>query len=557
MNRAPRGFALCLGALVAAAALRAQQPQGDVVQLAVTAVADRSVYLDRGRDAGLRVGTLVRLFPPGADFVEVEVRSASSSSARAELPPGVPEPPIGTRGEANVPAAVAAPSPTPSAVPAARRVPDHPPWVRQDGARSDDQPLLVPTFNQRPEDRPATLDGRLFATGQWTMDRGDQRDSDYLLLRSGVRGDATNFLGAAERFRFSGEIDDRRVMLPDAADRDDRNARIDYASVAFGTEQWAPTGFEIGRFYSSHLPDIGLFDGIEVVRRGLGGVSFGGGIGAYPRPYPARDTGADVGGHAFFEYVSDERRSFGGVIGLQKTWHEGAPDRDLLILRADARPSDRSSLYGSAKLDYYTGSDDLKGSGVELTELMLQARWNGPVWGAGVGVSHFAWPQLKRVEYQLLPVELVRDGHVDRLSLSGSAKVADRVTVRPRADVWADQDRNGTSFGVDAEWWQAFSQRSAVTLSLFQSDGGYSSGPGLRLGYRDRLGDGSWSLSYRWHRYELGGLVSGAESYTRQSVEGNLALPVGDRCDLDLDLSHAFGDGEDATSFGFYLQWRF
>jgi hypothetical protein len=74
---------------------------------------------------------------------------------------------------------------------------------------------------------------------------------------------------------------------------------------------------------------------------------------------------------------------------------------------------------------------------------------------------------------------------------------------------------------------------------------------------RDRLGVGAWRVGYRWHHYELEDLVTGAESYTRESVEAGVSWPIAADGDFDLAAEHWFGDGEDAYSIGFYLQWRF
>jgi hypothetical protein len=534
--------------------LRAQEPQPTerVVPVSVTASSERSVYLDHGRDVGLRPGSIVRLFPQGAPL-EVEVRSVSHTSARAEVPPGLPLPPVGTQGEARVDVE---PSPPHGPQPP-RQVPPHPPWTRAEERRDADQPLLVPTFRQRPDARPATLDGRVFGTGQWSRDSAGGRDSEYLLARLGVRADATNTLGAAERIRVAGELDERTVDVADAADERDTNARLDLASVAFGTEQWAPTGIEIGRFLSTHLPEIGLVDGVELVRRFQGGYRLGGGLGAYPRPFPVRDTGDDVGVHAFADYAADAARSFALALGVQKTWHRGAPDRDLVLLRAEARPAARLRLFASAKVDLYSGSDQRKDRSVELTELLGAAHWDGRDAGAGLTVSHFAWPDLKREEYENLPLELVRAGEVDRVSASGWHRPADWLRLQLRGDAFQDQDRDGSSYGADAELRGPLGQGSALALSWFETDGAATSGPGARALLRARLGDGSWRAGYRWHRYELSRLVTGPESYTRQSAELGLSLPLGAATDLDASLERWFGDREDAWSFHLHLQWRF
>jgi hypothetical protein len=74
---------------------------------------------------------------------------------------------------------------------------------------------------------------------------------------------------------------------------------------------------------------------------------------------------------------------------------------------------------------------------------------------------------------------------------------------------------------------------------------------------RGPAGDLAWRVGYRWYDYALEDLVTGPESYTRQSVELGGSLPLGIGGDLDCSLEHWFGDLEDAWSLGLYVQWRF
>ena len=80
----------------------------------------------------------------------------------------------------------------------------------------------------------------------------------------------------------------------------------------------------------------------------------------------------------------------------------------LLLLRADGRLWENVRWFASSKVDFYTGSDTVKSSDVEITELLASAYWNRGAFGAGLTASRFLWPELKRAEYQNLPVELVR-----------------------------------------------------------------------------------------------------------------------------------------------------
>lgn len=547
-----------IAALLIGAALAAQDQDMRTLEVHVTSVSGRDVYLDMGRTSGLAPGQIVKIFPPGVVELEVVVRSVSSTSARAEMPVGATPPPIGTRGEVSVPKAKPQ-AQTGPAVPQKKtqvQAPDHPPWQRQIDPRNPDEPLLVPTYGQKPDERPFTLDGRAFLSTNWNRDNGGDRSDDYLLSRVGLHAEGRNGLGQGERTLFAGEITDRRTMLADQPDRDELNGRIDLASVAFGTEGYAPLGAEFGRFLSQGLPEIGLIDGAEALLRFENGIRFGGGVGAYPLPFPGRASGDDIGAHAFFDYAADASRSFAATVGVQKTWHTGAPDRDLLLLRAELRPRQELWFYASAKVDYYTSGDTRKSPGIEFTETMLQARYDAARIGGGIGYTHFAWPDLLRAEYQLLPDDLVRNGHVDRVSLSGWVRPVQDLRLTGRADFWQDQDGSGTALELGADWTNFLKTDTLVSGQVFLTDGGFQSGPGFRLLARRRVGDVEFNAGYRWYGYEITGLLTGTESYTRQAIEAGASWALGD-FDLDLMLERWFGTQEDAYAAGLYVQWRF
>jgi hypothetical protein len=534
--------------LAVVGALSQEQVSTRVVAVRVVSATADSVYLDHGRDVGIAIGDRVLLFPPGGGDVEVVVRSVTHSSARCEPAPGVPVAPVGTTGEAVVPKAAPRQD-------RGTQAPQHAPWERPVAPRSADQPLLVPTFGRRPEDRATEVRGRLFGLAQANRDR-QGGDSDYLLLRTGLRATTENLFGAADVVQLAGEWSLRDVSIEGREGQTDQTGRLDLASVSLGTEDYAPVGLQVGRFLSRHLPEIGLVDGAEVVLRYEGGLRVGGGVGAYPRPYPARNGGDDVGVHAFVDYVADEARTFAVALGVQKTWHRGRADRDLVVARAEWRPSRRWTVLTNARVDLYTGDEAIVTSKAELTELLAQVQWRGDVVGASVVGSHFSWPELLRAEYQLLSAELVRDGAVDRVALRGWWRPADWCTLRLRADRFEDQARDGTSARADAELRGLLGERSSLAMAAFQSDGGYTSGPGASAMLREQFAGARLRLGYRWHRYSLDSLVTGPETRVRESLQFGCSWQLSDRCDVDVQVERWFGDGQDAFSAGLFVQWR-
>lgn len=541
-------------ALSTVAAVLAQDPsrQQRVVPVTVTSVSGRSVYVDRGRNDGLQPGTRVRLFPPGSAPLELEVRASSSNSARVDLLPGMPTPPVGSRGEAETEAAAEPPSPGPTR-PAA---PEHAPWARQEPSRDAQQPLLVPTFSQRPDQRPMTLNGRVYGFSLWNHDNGAGRDADYLLARVGTSLEATNPFGQGGRLRTTAEYDLRHAEVPGRVDDTDGNLRINQLSYAIGTEQWAPAGLELGRFVPQALPEIGLLDGVEGVLRFDGGLRLGAGVGAYPIPFPELTSGDDLGFHVFADLGADRSSAITAVLGYQKTWHEGTPDRDLLLLRVEGRPGGGFWYYAGAKVDIYTGGDDRKGAGVDLTELIAQARWDGTDVGLGAGLSRFTWPDLLREEYRNLPDELVRDGRVDRASGNGWWRPVDGLRLSGRADFWWDQDRSGTAVELATDVDELFGSGIALHIAGFRSEGSYLSGPGARVRLRRRWRDVGATFGWSWLRYDVEGLLSGPESYDRQTVDAGVDWTLG-AVDVNLTFERWFGDQEDAWALAIYGQYRF
>lgn len=547
-----------IAAVCASASFAVAQQQGTVVlQAHVTSASGRFVYLDQGRDAGVATGQIVRLFVPGAAEAQATVRAVSATSSRAELPPGIASPPIGTRAEIEVPKPKpTTQSPSSGATSGSRPTPAHPPWRRTLDPRDPNQPLLIPTYGQKPDERPVTWDGRTFLNTQWSRDEGGERNNEFWLMRAGVAGEANNLMGYGERTRFSGEFDDRFASVDGDGDTDSSQLRVDQLATQFGTERWAPYGAEFGRFMSQHLPEIGLVDGVEGVARYQNGFRLGAGMGSYPLPFPFRDSGDDLGFHLFADYVSDEQRSFAAAVGYQKTWHLGAPDRDMMLLRVEHRPGGGVSFFGSAKIDLYTSSDDLKGSGIGLTEMLAQARYDAERYGVGLQASHFEWPDLKRAEYVVLPDSLVRDGKLDRVSINSWMRVHEDVRLSGRIDYWMDDEESGTAWELGADWNDAFASGASLTTQVFQTNGGAQSGPGLRLLARKTIGDFWLNAGYRWYGYDIEGLLAGPESYTRQSIEFGAAWTIGD-CDINLQFERWLGDLESAYAIALYAQWRF
>ena len=126
-ERILRAVLLAILTLLPTVPLTAQESTQRTVRVRVTAVAGRdSVFLDQGREAGLRPGLEVELYPPAAAPLRVVVRDLSASSCRATLLGGRSLPPVGTPGECEVDDEDD--DRTEAAPRRATEPPSHPPW---------------------------------------------------------------------------------------------------------------------------------------------------------------------------------------------------------------------------------------------------------------------------------------------------------------------------------------------------------------------------------------------------------------------------------------------
>ena len=542
-----RAIGVAIGVL-AAVSLPAQETRA--VEVIVTSVAGSSLYLDKGRNDGLATGTRVRLFPPGGPL-ELEVLVVTATSARVDLPPGVETPAIGTRGEATV-------APTrgdTSGKPTRPNNPAHPPWSRVEAERRPEDPLLAPAFRSDPRSRPKELHGRTHLLALWNRDQGDDRASDWFLGRLGIDATWRNPLGDGGLVRFAGDLDHRRLRLQDADDSDDTNGRLDLLSYATGTEDYAPLRLEFGRFYSDALPELGLLDGVEAIAQFDEGWRLGGGGGSWPRPFPARDTGEDLGVHAFVDWTEARQRRWSWTAGLQKTWHQGDPDRDLAVLRAQYRSGGGFWLFGTARIDLHTAKDDLE-STIEPSHALLQARFDERTFGLGATASHFSWPQLLRDEYVALPDELIRDGSVDRFGIDAWWRPLADLRLSARGDTWQDQAREGHSGELGVDWTDALGTDTTILVTVFQNSGAFWAGPGWRVRLRRPFGDLQASAGWNHYRYDVQNLLGGDATLTRQSVDVALDVPLGD-IDVAMTAERWFGDQQDAFALTLWLQHRF
>jgi hypothetical protein len=537
------------------------------VEVACTAISGQSVFLDQGRDAGIERGDTVRLYPLQGSARLGRIESVSRSGARARMERGVEGLDIGARGEVLVPRErlaqqssvpeesppVPAPSEEPVEEPPER--PEHPGWTAPPEDWNQSMPLLAPAHGVDPDERPRRMYGRVFTGLDWTLDDGGPNQREYYSSRTGLDWTAENPFGHGGELEFEGEYFARSSDVEGGDDERDSRLRVDRLSYEWGGVRTSPHRTEVGRFLQREFPELGYLDGIEYAHRLRSGSRLGGSVGFMPVPDDLFRSGDDLQAALFYRYVSDESERFALGGGYQKTWHEGAADRDLLFATLDYHPSFSNSLYSSILLDYYSSGDDLKSSGLDVTQFIVNAthRTSG---GHGLGAffSHFAWPALERDEFPDVTAQQIMDNENTRLGLDGWYQATQSTRLNARADAWSDQDDSGGSGSLRVTLEDLLYRDGQVALEGFFTGGKFSDGVGLRASLWKYLERGSLSASWSSTQFDQSGIDEELMQHVLR-FQGDLTL--GEKWFLALYLESLFGDDQDTLSIGFLLQRRF
>lgn len=548
---------ICCGLFASPALAQAVQR----VAVEVTAVSGNSVYVSQGRAAHIEPGDTLVLFPPGAEPVQARIQSVSRTSARGELPEGAAAVGPGVPGEVLVPEQrfnAKAGDGAPPAEPPSAQPREHPPWTQPLGDWQDDKPLLAPAFGQGAAARPTRIGGRVFTQALHTWDGGID-DRRYLFGRLGTDLRIDNPFHEGGRLRLAGELTRRESH----ADDDDVSSRgrLDRASYAWGDEALAPVRVEAGRFMPSEFPELGLIDGLEAHLPVANGASrLGASIGAFPEPFPSRATGDDTQASLFYRFRSDdEDERYVAGVALQKTWHRGTADRDLLFADLSLRPVDALSIYSSAWVDYYGSGDSIKAHGLQLTEFHLHGSYRlTDDHGFGVHTSQIRWPELKRAEFRALPADQIRDNRNSRAGVNAWHRFGDHVRLDERFDVWQDQDQDGLSANVRLSLREVLYARGDVSADLFRADGAFSDGFGLRLAAARAFDGGNYGrLGFEWSRFDQDQFNAPDRDLDLMAITSQIDLRLAPSVDLTLNADYRFGDGQNAFTLGFFSQVRF
>jgi len=533
------------------------------VDVRVTFVSGNSVYLDRGRGAGIEVGDRVLIETPSGAKVEARIIVVATTTSRAEFAEGQEVPAPGSHGTVLVPANRAGAAPVVEKpegsrpVSEAGDVPEHPPWTRTLEDEGTDTPLLAPAFHRSPLERPTDVRGRIFTSLLYDIDRGGDRDNTYALVELGADISVDNPFKHGGLLEFTGLIRRRQTDIGGENDEVISDGRIDRLYYRWGGGMDAPLQMQFGRFLPLDTPELGLIDGIEgnLSLEGAGRVGLN--FGFMPVPFPSRDTLDDFGVTLSWRWAESEAERLVLSFAGHQSWHDGERDRSLLIGRFAYRPERTLSLTGSAWVDYYDSSDEVKSPGLELTEAYLYGTWNYlPGHGVRLSYSFTRWPELKRLEFRPVAAERLRDNRVSRVSLFIWQDLMEHLKLDGRVGYWTDQDDDGVTGDLTLRTPNLLVDGLDLSGTVFRTDGSYSEGHGYRLTARQGLPSAAISLSYEQLNSDLRH-TGGSNTLNTRGLTLNLDYFPASRWSFSLDLDYRFGDSQDALGLGLVAQYRF
>ncbi len=402
---------------------------------------------------------------------------------------------------------------------------DHEPWTRLEDDWTANDPLLARIKPLSPEQRDRAFGGRAYGIFEQRFDTQDNRSELY--MRTGTDLWMTNPFGQGGRLQLDMEVNRYNYDLPELTDSTGSNLRLDRASYAWGGDRYRTNRYEVGRFLVHGMPELGLVDGVSFGRRLPSGNSFGASLGGMPEPNPDQDSGQDIQISAFYRWVADARERWTAAVAIQKTWHNGSQDRDLIIAKTDWMPISGWQFHGNAWIDLYPSEDADKDAGPEFTRMYMSTSrdWNGKRGVRGV-YSFQKYPSLLRNEFQDPAPDTVQREHVNRASVGVWQRLDDKRRLTLDLGLWEDDDDTGGDLDVGLEVEDFGSENSRLGIHIFQTNGEFSANVGARITYSQYVSEDHWSVLYEATKTTQDDFDPAADTYYQHRVRGSYQFQI-------------------------------
>ena len=446
----------------------AQAQDDTVVQVPLRVATMRpngAIVIDRGQRDLVQPGDRIVLQPRNGATVDGTVVSVEERTAVVEIVDRNAVLPIGTKGYVLMPKARQTQKPIVVPLPP----PEQPEPVQPVGEEEwkIGMPLLGTTRPPRPQERPRTTSGRIYAAADIVRTQGSWSHS---YLTTGLDVEVDNPRGDGGTVRFHGEFD---WSTESASENAGTDLRLYEVSYEHGGTRFDAVHGQVGRFLPRDMPEFGLLDGASLGYRRERGDRLGVSFGWLPELDEDLESFADMQIAAWYLWNSDisERVQWG--LGYQKSWHRFDQDRDLLILKGRYLPIEGWTFATTLWIDFYSGKDVAKDRSLDLSRAnaFLTRRWQGKG-GIEFAYDHEEYPDILRRELpQTIQPATLLDAHQDRLSVYAFTHSSESTRWFGRLTGYADEEREGGTIeaGVDVD--DMFGKGTRTTLAAYDVQG--------------------------------------------------------------------------------------
>ncbi len=544
-----------------------------VVSLRVAALlGERRVSVDRGRVDGLAVGDVVWLLPRNGGRFRADVVAVDERTAVIEVPPGELPPSPGTRGEVTVPRERLGEEVAPSADAAGGTEGEAAPvepaltidsdprppiaWRREDEGFTEDMPLLGGIDGVRPKDRTPFLTGRAWAAldGAITSDNGRSQ----FLGRAGTDIAIENGFGYGELVDIRLEFERYRFDRPELDDRRETTLRLERFSYRIGGTRFEPDGLQFGRFLQSGAPQFGVLDGAEWWRRVDEHHAFGASAGFMPEPDSDYESGHDFQLGGWYRWTSDATELAAAQVGLQKTFHDGAADRDLVIANGHWLPRFGWQWFGSMELDVYSGGD-AKGPGLSFTRLFVSASpYTAGAWGLDLTYAYSELPDVERDEVlPFVPDNILQDERQHRLGGDLWLPIGEDTRFVQRLGFFDDADETGGDLESGVEIDGILGRGSRLRPVFFAVLGDYTDVWGTRAWLSFGEERFTWDLFYELANYDQQGFDADNDNFVQHRLRTSVSFRPTQRLSITSYVDGTSYNDERGIAAGVFAQWTF
>lgn len=514
--------------------------------------------IDRGSSDRLAVGDTVRFLPREGGTFTGTVSEIEERAARVELHDRDFVPSPGTRGKVAIPRERLKAGARPNLRRARKRAEPlsegapAPVFENGDEEWREGEPLLARVRPVRPAERATRVHGQSYAILDHTQASEDERHDTFGRVGGGLV--IENPFGRGDRLHADAEWNYRHVDVPDVDDEEDVELRLERLSYASGGSRFEHEGLEVGRFLQQGMAEFGVLDGAEWVFRRPSGHRYGASIGLLPELDEEFQTGSDLQVAAFYRWVADQSEELSASAGYQKTFHNGAVDRDLVVANVSRVPRAGWTFFGSAWLDLYTDGDDDKGTLMGLTQAYVSTgrRWqSGSTFDAVY--SHMEFPEIDRNEF--LPVDdaQLADDHSERLGLTSRLQLARDLRMLTGVGGWIDEDEGGGDAEFGFELRDFLVERGFADVQGFVTRGRFQTSAGGRFSTGRFSANGRWALDYEFSQNRLDGFSSANNDLPQHRVRFSRDH-AWKAWGFSWRLEGLVYDDENALTVGLYLQ---